>query len=165
MDRVSFGGKWKDILKKYRYVFFIILLGLLLLSIPEQKKNEAVSEETIKPVISTEEELENILSQIDGAGDVKVLLTVAAGEEILYQTNEENNTNGQGQTERKDTVVITGTDRIQQGLIRQVNPVEYLGAVIVCDGADRADVKLAIVDAVSKATGLGADKISVLKMK
>ena len=165
MDRVSFGGKWKDILKKYRYVIFIILLGLLLLSIPEQKKNEAVSEETIKPVISTEEELENILSQIDGAGDVKVLLTVAAGEEILYQTNEENNTNGQGQTERKDTVVITGTDRIQQGLIRQVNPVEYLGAVIVCDGADRADVKLAIVDAVSKATGLGADKISVLKMK
>lgn len=165
MDRVSFGGKWKDILKKYRYVILVILLGLLLLSIPEQKKNEAVSEETIKPVISTEEELENILSQIDGAGDVKVLLTVAAGEEILYQTNEENNTNGQGQTVRKDTVVITGTDRVQQGLIRQVNPVEYLGAVIVCDGADRADVKLAIVDAVSKATGLGADKISVLKMK
>lgn len=165
MDRVSFGGKWKDVLKKYRYVIFVVLVGLLLLSIPEQKKKEEAPDEIIEPVLSAEEELENILCHIDGAGDVKVLLTVASGEEILYQINVENNTNAQSQTERKDTVVITGTDRVQQGLIRQVNPVEYLGAVIVCDGADRADVKLAIVDAVSKATGLGADKISVLKMK
>lgn len=165
MDRINFGEKWKDALKKYRFVILVILAGLLLMAIPEKKKNEDIPAETITPVLSTEEELEEILSHIYGAGEVKVLLTVAAGEETLYQSDEENNINGQSQTIRKNTVVITGADRAQQGLVRQVNPAEYLGAVIVCDGADRAEVRLAIVDAVSKATGLGADKISVLKMK
>jgi len=40
-----------------------------------------------------------------------------------------------------------------------------MGAVIVCQGADDPQVRLSIVDAVSKVTGLGSDKISVLKMK
>jgi stage III sporulation protein AG len=41
----------------------------------------------------------------------------------------------------------------------------YLGAVVVCRGADNAAVRLQIVEAVSVFTGLGADKISVNKMK
>lgn len=165
MDRVNIGGKWKEFLKKYRYVILVVFLGLLLMAIPNHKEEQEAPEETIPHVQSTEEALEDILRRISGVGDVKVLLTVAAGEETLYQTDDEDTVNGQGQTVRKDTVIIAGTDRAQQGLIRQVNPVRYLGAVIVCDGADRAEVRLAIVDAVSKATGLGADKISVLKMK
>ena len=165
MDRVNIGGKWKEFLKKYRYVILVVFLGLLLMAIPNHKEEQEAPEETIPHVQSTEEALEDILRHISGVGDVKVLLTVAAGDETLYQTDDEDTVNGQGQTVRKDTVIIAGTDRAQQGLIRQVNPVRYLGAVIVCDGADRAEVRLAIVDAVSKATGLGADKISVLKMK
>lgn len=35
---------------------------------------------------------------------------------------------------------------------------------MVCQGADNAAVRLAIVEAVSKVTGLGANRISVLKM-
>jgi stage III sporulation protein AG len=64
-----------------------------------------------------------------------------------------------------ETVIITDAQRAQQGLVKQVNPPVYLGAVVVCQGADRASVRLAIVEAVANATGLGADKISVLKMK
>ena len=41
----------------------------------------------------------------------------------------------------------------------------YQGAVVVCEGAERAAVRLAIVEAVSSLTGLGSDKISVIKMK
>jgi hypothetical protein len=41
----------------------------------------------------------------------------------------------------------------------------YQGAVVLCQGAADAAVRLAVVEAVSKATGLGADKICVLKMK
>jgi stage III sporulation protein AG len=40
-----------------------------------------------------------------------------------------------------------------------------MGAVVIAQGADDPSIKLAIVDAVTKATGLGANKISVLKMK
>lgn len=39
------------------------------------------------------------------------------------------------------------------------------GAVIVCDGADSAAVRLYVTDAVTAYTGFGSDKISVMKMK
>ena len=39
------------------------------------------------------------------------------------------------------------------------------GAVVVCDGADSASVTLEIVRAVSAYTGLGSNRIIVLKMK
>ena len=61
--------------------------------------------------------------------------------------------------------MVTGSDRSEKGLVRQINPPEYLGAVVLCQGADNAAVKLAIVEAVSKATGLSTDRITVLKMK
>ena len=38
------------------------------------------------------------------------------------------------------------------------------GAVIVCDGAGKAAVRLDILHAVASCTGFGADKITVLKM-
>lgn len=48
--------------------------------------------------------------------------------------------------------------------MQQRNPV-YQGALIVCSGAGSASVRLAVVDAVADLTGLGADQISVIKMK
>jgi len=41
----------------------------------------------------------------------------------------------------------------------------YRGAVVVCQGGDNASVRLAVVEAVSNATGLTSDRITVLKMK
>ena len=70
-----------------------------------------------------------------------------------------------GSTIRKETVILTDSERNQQPLVQQVLPPQYLGAVIVCQGAENAAVRLAVVEAVRNATGLGADKISVLKMK
>ncbi len=39
------------------------------------------------------------------------------------------------------------------------------GAVVVCAGAENAQVRLAVTNAVSAYTGLGSDKITVMKMK
>lgn len=39
------------------------------------------------------------------------------------------------------------------------------GAVVVCDGAQLATVRLDVTNAVIAYTGLGSDKISVMKMK
>ena len=41
----------------------------------------------------------------------------------------------------------------------------YQGALVVCDGAERASVRLAVTQAVSSLTGLGSNKIAVVKMK
>jgi stage III sporulation protein AG len=62
-------------------------------------------------------------------------------------------------------VIITDGNRNQKPVISQVIPAKYLGAVIICQGADQPTVRLAIVEAVSKLTGLGTDRVCVLKMK
>lgn len=106
-----------------------------------------------------EERLEQILCAVKGAGRVEVLLSYAAGERTVYQTDTDSG------AERSDTVTVTDADRNQTGLVSQVVPPVYQGAVIVCQGAGDPTVRLAIVDAVSKYTGLGLDQISVLEMK
>ena len=106
-----------------------------------------------------EKRLEVVLSQIHGAGKVKVLLTEERGHRTVYQADP-----GSDGTS-SDTVLITGTDRTQQGLVIQIESPVYQGAVVVCQGGDDPAVRLAIVEAVSDATGLGADRITVLKMK
>ena len=45
---------------------------------------------------------------------------------------------------------------------RTVYPT-YRGALVVCQGGDRADVKLAVTEAVAALTGLSADRITVAK--
>ena len=107
-----------------------------------------------------DQELAHILSQIQGAGEVRVLLTETSGAQTVYQTDVDG-----AQDRHEKTVIITGADRSQAGLVQQVIPPKYMGAIVVCHGADNATVRLAIVEAVSKVTGLGADRISVLKMK
>ena len=93
------------------------------------------------------------------------MLTVAAGQETIYQTDEKHSVSSNESDTQISTVIVTDAQKQQVGLIHQVNPATYLGAIIVCQGADRPAIRLAIVDAVSKVTGLGADRISVLKMK
>ena len=41
----------------------------------------------------------------------------------------------------------------------------YQGAVIVCDGAGSAEIRLALTEAVRALTGIPSDCISILKMK
>ena len=164
MDRNFLIKNVPDLLKKYKYAILVFAVGLALMLIPFNR-NESTGEVT-QPVQNVEEtalsvQLEQILSQIKGAGKVRVLLSVSAGEKTVYQSDTDISENAS----RTDTVIITDADRDQNGLIQQVIPPTYLGAIIVCEGADKAEVRLALVEAVSRFTGLGADRISVLKMK
>ena len=112
-----------------------------------------------------EESLTQILQTVAGAGKVRVLLSMATGEETVYQTDIENTSTSDGNNETVKTVVITDSERCETGLVRQVNPAAYRGAVVVCQGADSPAVRLAVTQAVSRITGLGTDAICVLKMQ
>lgn len=164
MDRVVAKEKVGGVLRRYKYALLILAVGLFLMCLPSGSGNqdEAVPE-TVEPdtQVDIATQLEQILSQIDGAGKVQVMLSPATGEETYYQTDDDRGAD----SDRSDTVIITDADRAQQGLVRKIDPPTYLGAIVVCQGADRATVRLAIVEAVSHVTGLGTDRISVLKMK
>ena len=70
-----------------------------------------------------------------------------------------------GNSAKTETVIVTDGQRTESGLVSQVNPPSYLGAIVVCQGADSPAIKYAITQAVAKITGLGTDAICVLKMK
>lgn len=151
------------LLTKYKYPVLILLVGLALMLLPSGKEVQTQEQpaETAPVAENLEAELAAILSQIDGAGQVRVLLTEDAGREHLYQTDSEVRTDSR----TDDTVLIEDASNTESGLIRQTLEPKYRGAVILCQGADSPGVKLAIVEAVRCVTGLGADAISVLKMK
>ena len=168
MDWTALKHFTSELVKKYKYVAIVLLAGLVLMLIPSA--NTGASEKTVitqstDRILTLEQQLSQLLSNVKGAGEVQVMLTVAAGEETFYQTNDDYSVSSDSSNTRTDTVTVSDANRNERGLVRQVNPPTYLGAIIVCQGADVPAVRLAIVEAVSKATGLGADKISVLKMK
>jgi stage III sporulation protein AG len=146
------------LVKKYRYALIVLGFGVLLMLLPTGNRTEVQPQQTVAAQTpEMEERLARILSEIEGAGRVSVLLTQASGAETVYQTDE----NG----DHRDTVIVSDAQRNDAGLIRRINPPVYQGAIVICQGGNRPAVRLAIVDAVSKVTGLGADQISVLKMK
>lgn len=155
----------KSVVIKYKYAAIVLLVGIALLVLPQRNVTESEApEEPMQPVTNQhlkQETLAEILQTIDGAGKVQVLLSVAQGEETRYQTDSDTN----GETIKIETVVLSDSQRGEYGLIRQVNPPVYLGAIVVCQGADSPAVKLAVTQAVTKITGLGADNVCVLKMK
>ena len=167
MDIKSIGSKLIHFLKKYRYVVLILVIGIVLISWPEGKstKQTAADERPQASFADPTEELTQILSQIRGAGKVKLLLTLQAGEKTVYQTDRDTASTENSDSVRVETVVITGSDRAQTGLVQQILAPQYRGAIVVCQGADDDRVRLAVIEAVADATGLGTDRISVLKMK
>lgn len=164
MDWLELKKKSQNLLGKYRYVILVLLVGIVLMLLPSRQEK---TEQTNTPTEPTEQkqdvqkELAEILTQIEGVGAVQVMLTIASGEETVYQTDTETT----GDTCRIDTVIVTDANRAQQGLVQMKKPPIYMGAIIVCKGGGNSAVKLAVVEAVSRVTGLGADQISVLKMK
>lgn len=158
-------GKLKYLLGKYKFVLLILALGMLFMAAPQKQQEEPQPVAAVPQPTTTAQELEEILSKIDGVGKTKVMLTEAAGSETVYQTNEDRAVTSGNESIRLETVIITNSDREEQGLVRTITPPVYLGAIIVCQGADNASVRLAVTQAVSAVTGMGTDRITVLKMK
>lgn len=159
-------GELKEFLKKNRYVLLVLLCGLVLLCWPQgkQQTQQDIPQQTGQTE-SLEQRLEKILSQVSGAGTVRVLLTQAESGETIYQTDDTESTQENGSSLRRETVLVTDGSRQQAGLVRQTQAPVYRGAVVVCQGGDTAPVRLAIVEAVAGVTGLPSNRITVLKMK
>lgn len=160
MDWRAVKSEASAFVKKYRLVILVLVVGICLMLLPESKEETQVPV-SVERQQTREQALQEILSKIKGAGKVEVLLAEYRGAETIYQTDQQQSTDSY----REDTVIVSGTDREEQGLVRQTNPPAYLGALVVCQGGDIPTVKLAIVEAVMAATGLSSDKITVLKMK
>ena len=181
LEKTQLGGALKKLtgfFGKNRYLIALLLAGALLITLPTrggktgEKTPDAGSAGRQEAVFSVEKEearLCRILSEIEGAGEVSVLLTVAGCGEEQLATNEEydgqeSETDG-GARERRSSgkrTVFTAGSGGGPVTLRYVYP-RYVGAVVVAEGAASPTVRLAVTEAVKSATGLGSDKITVLK--
>jgi stage III sporulation protein AG len=171
-------GKVWAFLKKNVFVTVVLLVGLVLILLPTgggtpEKNAEPPSgpPDAEFSLAAMERRIASALSQIQGAGKVTVVLTLKCGvEQVLAKDTEESSEKrgGGDATEhsaerRLTTVVVSGGGGEAPVTLKYIYP-EYLGALVVAEGADDAAVKLQLVRAVAGLTGLGADKIVVSKM-
>ena len=158
-------------LGRYKFVLLVAALGAVLLLWPAgpaagEKQEPAAGQPTsvqAAPVKETEAAMEAILSEISGVGRVDVMLTLHSGSELVLAQDAALRYSGNAQApdnyERStDTVTASGGVVVTQEIYPQ-----YRGALVVCDGGGNDRVRLAVVDAVSALTGLGSDRIAVVK--
>ena len=97
------------------------------------------------------------------------LLGVALGQVVVdgddVQTDSRTVTASGSTTQETETVFRQPGGSEKEPAVQSVVYPQYQGALVICDGAERASVRLAVTQAVSSLTGLGSNKIAVVKMK
>ena len=167
-------------------LIFGLLLGIVLLFISNSDKKKINTGE--KNIFETEKKidfdcdvyekklelkLENLLSQVKGAGNIKVMISIFNGKEILLaqdinssesKINENDKSGSQKETfeEKKETKKIIINDKPL--VIKEIMP-EITGAIIVAEGGDNAFIKSELIRATQIILNIDAHKIRVLKMK
>lgn len=186
-------------------VFFLILLVIVVIAInliwnPKEDKNsnntiinsekQFVSQTTNTTTLASEDnvtnnqsqeyilknDLEKILSNIEGAGKVQVMITYTESSEVKAMFNENvkesttEETDSSGgvrtilQTDSSKEVVYTEESGKKIPITEKVIMPKIEGAIILAEGADDANIKNNIIVAVEAVTGLSTHKIQVFKL-
>lgn len=157
-----------EVLSKYKFVLLAAALGAALLLWPAKTPETAESPPArtdggAGTARDMEESMENILAEISGVGRVDVMLTLHSGRELVLAEDAALRYSGSAQSpdsyERSTDTVTTANGVV----VRQEVYPQYRGALVVCDGGNSDRVRLAVIDAVSALTGLGTDRIAVVK--
>lgn len=170
------GKKLKEVFGNFKgdkRVLFIVLIGivgilLLTLSeiIPENENEEKLQENNVKTESITEYEqnlekrLEELLISVDGAGKVKVMLTLDCGDESVYATENKSTDNSD-----EKTYVLIENDGENGGLLLKVSQPQVRGVAVVCEGADSAKVKQEITGTLTAVLGISTNRVNIAKMK
>lgn len=156
--------KIKDLIEKYKYYCIAVLVGiaLMLISFPE---NESTEVHIVENQLNIRDELEDVLSDIHGAGRVSVMITTYTSVENRYLQDESITKDDLKLDQEVETILVSKQGGGQEPIkIQDIYPL-YKGALIVCDGGENPVVQLQIVKAVTSLLGISSDKITITKMK
>lgn len=154
-------------LGRYKFVLLVAVIGAALLLWPgtraERTPSEGVPSNGGDALAKTEDAMEKILGKIHGVGRVDVMLTLQSGSELVLA--EEGSLRYSGDSRSPDSYERTNQPITDAGgvVVTQEMYPRYRGALVVCDGGGSDSVRLQVISAVSALTGLGADRIAVVK--
>jgi hypothetical protein len=137
---------------------------------PEVKSNSDMYSERM------EKSLESIVSNIKGAGNAKVLVTLENSVETVYATEEKKNKEAaedktDGQTTRKKEsddcekkyITVKDSEGTEHALaVTEIQP-KIKGVIVVCQGGDNPMVQQRIINAVTAALSVPSNKVYVTK--
>lgn len=180
-------------------VFFVVILIITILIINliwNDKKSsiQKVEDDTEKKLANTtpktvvvqneleeqnnlEQKLENILSKIQGVGDVKVFINYSESSEVVAMynenskssTTEETDTSGGirkiQETDTQKDIIYQEEDGVKTPMTKKIIEPKIEGAIITAKGANQIDIKTNIIQAVEAVTGLATHKIQVFEMQ
>ena len=156
------------VLGKYKYVLLVAVLGGLLLLWPMERKDGAAAPAGAEPaagtdLAQTEKSMADILGKIEGVGRVEVMLTLhSGGERVLAQ---DSSLRYSGSAQAPDSYERSSQPVTDAGgvVVTHEKYPQYRGALVVCEGGGNDAVRFQVVSAVSALTGLGSDRIAVVK--
>lgn len=164
-----------EVFRKKNALFILGLCGILLIFLSDTLSREKKTQVNAEPsgaqeyLAQTKEQLEDALSQIAGAGEVRVFLTLEDDGFSTYAQNEKADTDAQsdadGASRRSSSreteyVLSDGAPVLESSIAPAVR-----GVSVVCEGGDDITVVARITEFVSVGLGLPTNRICVTKMK
>ena len=176
MEKDRWKGLFRPENKKMRSnVLLALMLGILLLaagrsfSFSEKDTAALPQKESQQMMFSADRETENrmveILSKVDGAGQVDVMLTYCQTEEKTIARNEAREEDGTKLRTEQTAILLEDGDGATQPLILTESSPVVEGVVIAAQGADDPAVCAALNQAAQALLDVPAHKVAVLKMK
>jgi stage III sporulation protein AG len=160
----------------------IIILAMVLLYVStfssggekrETPSAESPSQETaVYNYLDEEERLKSILARINGVGEVQVMITYAGGSELVpaynsdssVQSSEEINTSGTTRTTRNESESKKPVTQQDGTVLLSEKRPEVVGVIIVAQGAQNVEVRMALIKAAQTALDVPLNKVEVFEM-
>ena len=120
-----------------------------------------------------EGQLEDFLSSVEGAGDVKVFLTLKGSGEAVIENDTESSLDssteveGSGSrnaAESTEKMVSVYTEDGTRPFVKKVIYPEVEGVVVCVSGADQGKINKNITEAIQALFGIDVHKIKIIKM-
>ena len=149
-------SKLKKIKIEYLIVIALSIVALFIVFNTFSNKAETNSSENeIEDYVSgLEEKLEKCLKSVSGAGNVKVIISVASGKEQVVAT--------ESKTDRDGSVIESPLMVNGKPFVIKESYPEIVGVVIVAEGAEKLSVKMNLLSAAQVFLSIDESKIKVL---
>lgn len=148
--------------KALTYIIIVLCATALLIALNslEDKDSGVVNTERTEPEsVSLDyekalcEQLENVISQIEGVGKVSIMITFEGTASNEYQTDID-----KSETDETQKTVIIGN---KEALIKSIENPRVAGVLVVCEGGDSLKVKEKVINAVSTVLNISSGRVYV----
>ena len=173
----DFESKFKAFIdkdKRLKILFFIGIIGILLIFLSsffddEKPKETAVSQTSIDTntdefIEKTEKELVNLLKDISGVGEVKVMVSVSGTTELEY-AQELTKDNDEQSNSYKNQYVFIENNGEKEALVKKINKPQISGVCVVCRGGEDVKVIEKVTRAVATVLDISSTSICVMQLK